>query len=331
MSAEQFNLVADIGGTNARFALHHQQRSEFVHPRTYFCAEYARLEDALAEYLRDSGARVKQAAIAIATPVSGDFVQMTNHHWRFSIQQAQRELRLQRLTVLNDFTALALSLPHLSAGELVQVGGASAEPQAAIGVIGPGTGLGVSGLLWSGERWLPLSSEGGHVMYAPQREREWQMAQLLARRYGNFPSFERIVSGPGLCAVYESLCELDGVAPLAHTPAEVAQRASENVDARFHEVFEIFCAALGNAAGNLALTLGARGGIYIGGGIVPRWGEQFLRSGFRQSFENKGRLSAYLASIPCFVVHAKLPALIGAATVFDPLAAPAVEALDGSC
>lgn len=254
MDNNSFNVVADIGGTHARFALQQRELGDLTHPRTYFCADYARMEDALSAYIGDCGHAIDGASLAIATPVTGDSVQMTNHHWRFSIKTARDELQLKRLHVLNDFTALALSLPHIPSEQLQQVGGGSATPFSTIGVIGAGTGLGVSGLIWSGHKWVPLSGEGGHVSFAPRTEREWLVAKVLTRRYGSHPSFERLVSGPGICAIYESLCEIDGVDPIAHRPADVARLAAEQSDDRFNEVFDIFCAALGNAAGNLALT-----------------------------------------------------------------------------
>jgi len=316
MSSNEFDLVADIGGTNARFALHTRgTRAEFSHERVYACAEFPRFEDALAAYRRECQVTFRDAAIAIANPVCGDAIRMTNHHWAFSIDRARRELGLKRLVVVNDFTALALSIPLLPTSELSQIGGGGAVPNATIAVIGPGTGLGVSGLVWSGTRWLALASEGGHVSYSPRKAREWAMSEILRARYGGYLSFERIVSGPGLRALYDAFCELDGVPAQTLTPAEVAEQALAGSDARFSEVFDTFCAALGCAAGNLALTLGARGGVFIGGGIVPRWGDKFAQSLFRHTFESKGRFKDFLAPIPVYVIHARLPALIGAASV----------------
>jgi glucokinase len=316
MADNEFDLVADIGGTNARFALHRRgTRAEFSGERVFACADFPRFEDALAAYRADCGASFTHAAIAIANPVCGDAIRMTNHHWAFSIDQARRELGLKRLMVINDFTALALSIPLLPTTELSQVGGTGAVPNATIGVIGPGTGLGVSGLVWSGSRWLALSGEGGHVSYSPRNAREWAMSEQLRKRHNGYLSFERVVSGPGLRAIYEAYCEVDGIAPQQLTPAEVAEKALAGQDARFSEVFDTFCAALGCAAGNLALTLGARGGVFIGGGIVPRWGDKFSQSTFREAFESKGRFKEYLAPIPVYVIHARLPALIGAASV----------------
>lgn len=314
MTEPAYDLVADIGGTNARFALHRRgTRAEFAQERVYACTDFARFEDAVSAYLGECGERVQLAAVAIANPVCGDAIRMTNHHWAFSIASARRELGLERLAVLNDFTALALSIPHLPPAELRQLGGGEPVPEAAIGLIGPGTGLGVSGLVWSGTRWLPLASEGGHVGYAPRTAREWAMSEILRKRYGAYLSVERIASGPGLAALYEAYCVLDGIEPESLSPAQVGERALARAEPRFVEVFETFCAALGCTAGNLALTLGARGGVYIGGGIVSRWGEAFERSLFRGAFEAKGRFRDYLAPIPVYVIHARHPALIGAA------------------
>ena len=314
MSVPAYDLVADIGGTNARFALSRRgSAAEFAMERVYPCSGFARFQDAVAAYLADCGERVSQAAIAIANPVCGDAIRMTNHHWAFSIEAARNELNLERLLVLNDFTALALSVPTLRADELRQVGGGVPVAEAAIGVIGPGTGLGVSGLVWSGTRWIPLAGEGGHVGYAPRNAREWAMSEVLRKRYGGYLSVERVVSGPGLSALYEAYCVLDGIEPENLSPAQVGELALARADARFVEVFETFCAALGCAAGNLALTLGARGGVYLGGGILPRWGEAFETSPFRTNFEAKGRFKDYLAPIPAYVIHAKTPALMGAA------------------
>ncbi len=318
MSQAEFDLVADIGGTNARFALHTRgTRAEFSQEKVYACADFLRFEDAVAAYRNECGAVFRDAAVAIANPVTGDAIRMTNHHWAFSIDSARRELGLKRLMVINDFTALALSIPLLPTSELSQIGGGGGVPNATVGVIGPGTGLGVSGLAWSGTRWIALSGEGGHVSYSPRNAREWAMSEVLRARHNGYLSCERVISGPGLRAIYEAYCEVDGITAQQLTPAEVAEKALAASDPRFSEVFDTFCAALGCAAGNLALTLGARGGVFIGGGIVPRWGEKFVQSSFRHSFESKGRFKEYLAPIPVYVIHARLPALIGAASVLS--------------
>jgi len=313
-------LLADVGGTNARFAWQAGPGAPIEQQITLPCAGYATLEDALRDYLaRCERPLPREAAIAIANPVSGDRVQMTNHHWSFSISALQQALGLARLEVLNDFTALALALPALPPEDLRQLGGGAAQSDSAIALIGPGTGLGVSGLLPDGRGgWVPLRGEGGHVTLAPDNAREQQVVAALASRYGH-ASAERAVSGQGLVDIHRALCEADGLSPPeGWSAAEVSQAALAGSDPRCVEALAMFCAFLGSVAGNLALTLGAQGGVYLGGGILPRLGAWFEHSPFRARFEAKGRFSAYLAEIPVFVIQARQsPALLGAARVLD--------------
>ncbi len=306
-------LVGDVGGTNARFGL---LPGRGARPRcvvTYRCAEFPGIVDALKHYLsRIDAARPRYGAIAVATAVTGDRIRMTNHVWQFSVEETRRILKLEQLKVVNDFTALALALPFLTPEEKVQIGGGEAVPGTAVALLGPGTGLGVSGLVPAGERWIPLQGEGGHVTFAPDSEREFEIARILRQRHGHV-SAERLLSGPGLVNLYRAYAVLQGVEASSFTPADVTSRALAGECSLCEAALESFCAILGTTAGNLALTLGARGGIYVGGGIVPRLGEYFAASPFRQRFEQKGRFSDYLAAIPCWVIVAKYPALIGAA------------------
>ena len=241
---------------------------------------------------------------------------MTNGHWAFSIAALQRELGFERLVVINDFSALALALPGLQPSELRQLGGGAAVAGAPRALIGPGTGLGVSGLL-AGDapgRWLPLQGEGGHVTLAASNPREAAVVQVLRNEFGH-ASAERAISGQGLEALYAAVCRLDAIPGSTPLPAaEVSRRALAAIDAQCVEALDLFCGFLGIVAGNLALTLGATGGVYIGGGIVPRLGEGFTRSRFRACFEDKGRFRSYLEAIPVFVIHTEVsPALLGAA------------------
>ena len=308
-------LLADIGGTNARFAWQDAERTPLRDVATLACAEYDTLGDAVTQYLASLG-RVAPpwCAIGIATPITGDWVQMTNHHWSFSIAALQRQMGFERLKVINDFTALALALPELPAHELRQVGGAAAVADAPLALIGAGTGLGVSGLLPTGERgrWVPLQGEGGHVSLAAVNAREAAVLQFLRDRYGH-ASAERAVSGAGLEQLHAALCAIDGSHACGElSAAEITERALNGASMQCKEALDLFCCFLGNVAGNLALTLGAVGGVYIGGGIVPRLGEVFARSPFRSRFEDKGRFRGYLAGIPVFVIHASVsPALLG--------------------
>lgn len=319
-------LLGDIGGTNARFAWQSSDGGSLNDVVTLPCAEHASLDDAITSYLTligrpftsgvDQRSALAWCAIGIANPVTGDHVQMTNRDWSFSISKLQRKFNFERLVVMNDFTALALALPDLAAADLKQLGGVAAVPGAPIALIGPGTGLGVSGLLPTGipGQWVPLHGEGGHVTLAGSTDREIAVLGLLRQDFGH-ASAERALSGQGLVAVHAALCKLDGRHLDAQLMAsQISSLGLAGTDTQCVETLDLFCAFLGNVAGNLALTLGARGGVYIGGGIVPRLGEAFARSRFRACFEDKGRFCSYLAQIPVFVIDANVsPALLGAA------------------
>jgi glucokinase len=310
-------VLGDVGGTNARFAWQDADGSPLRDIVTIPTDDHPTLADALAAYLQGIGRPAPPwCAIGIANPITGDQVQMTNSHWSFSIEALRRAVGFERLVVINDFTALALALPDLPPNELQQLGGVAPASGAPIGLLGPGTGLGVSGLLPSTEpgRWVALQGEGGHATLAACDAREAAVLEWLRTRFGH-ASAERAVSGQGLEALHEALGALDGAARAAPLPAaEISRRALAASDPRCVEALDLFCAFLGTAAGNLALTLGARGGVYVGGGIVPRLGDAFARSRFRERFEDKGRFRAYLEAIPVYVIHAKVsPALRGAA------------------
>ncbi|HWQ38937.1 MAG TPA: glucokinase [Burkholderiales bacterium] len=311
-------LVADVGGTHVRFALVAAGSIEPQHERTLLCADFPGPVEAVRRYLADAGCPVvHEAAFDVATGITGDFVRLTNGPWGFSIEATRRALALRRFEVINDFTALALGVPLLKDTEKQQIGAGAPVPGAAIGVIGAGTGLGVSGLLPHGRRWLAIQGEGGHTAFSPMSEREDAVLRVLRRRFGEHVSTERLVSGPGLLNLYCALCELDGARPAFADPAQITRQALGGGEARCVQTLEMFCAMLGTAAANLAVTLGARGGLYIGGGIVPKLGDYFGRSPFRARFECKGRFSAYLRAIPTYVILAQTLALRGLASVFD--------------
>ena len=313
--------LGDIGGTNARFGWQESASAPINHVQVLPGAEHATLVDACRAYLQAQGLPTPAcAAFGIANPVMGDAIAMTNHHWKFSIAETRAALDLPRLLLLNDFTALALALPHLPPEHRRQIGRGQAVPQAAIGLIGPGTGLGVSGLLPVGHqgKWLPIAGEGGHVTLSAGNAQEYAVIEQLRRRYGHV-SAERVISGPGLVDLYHALCELkEGKGREITTPAEVLERADQHPQSTAAEALEMFCGLLGSVAGDLALTLGARGGVYIGGGIVPRLGARFERSAFRLRFEDKGRFQGYLAAIPTWVIESPVsPALLGASQALN--------------
>jgi glucokinase len=312
-------LLADVGGTNARFALETAPgRIEQI--EVLACSAYPTLADATRAYLAlpavAAAGPVHHAAIAIANPVDGDVVRMTNHHWEFSIETLRRACGFDQLVVVNDFSALARALPHLAAEHKRQVGGGTARAGAALGLIGAGTGLGVSGLIPSGAGYTALQSEGGHVTFAPANDTEVALLQYAWRAFGHV-SAERLLSGAGVELIYRALADHAGMAPAALSAPEISRRALAGECALCDEVLETFCGMLGTVAGNLAVTLGAQGGIYIGGGIVPRLGERFDRSCFRQRFEAKGRFADYLGQVPTWVITAPYPAFLGVSAILS--------------
>ena len=229
---------------------------------------------------------------------------MTNYHWRFSIEEMRERLQLETLVVVNDFTALAMALPRLAASQRRQVGGGAPRERSVVGLIGAGSGLGVSGLIPAGEGWVALGTEGGHASFAPRDEREIGLLRYALTEFSHV-SFERLLSGPGIELIYRGLQHRDGrrLEPLA--APEITRRALAGSDALCAETLEAFCTMLGTAAANLAVTQGAMGGVFIGGGIVPRLGEYFDRSPFRARFEDKGRFSEYLQAIPTYRHHGR--------------------------
>jgi len=308
-------LVGDIGATNARFGLV-SPGGKLLHWQSYACEQYPTIDDALARYLGERAGlpMPRQAAIAVASPVTGDWVAMTNHPWRFSIAALKARFGFDRLEVINDFTALALALPRLGPDDRMTVGGGASVPGVPLAVLGPGSGLGVSGLVPCGSGWVALTGEGGHATMAPATDRESAVLDRM-RRHFDHVSAERVLSGPGLVNLYNALSEINGVPSLGYTPAQITDLAMRGEDPVCAETTTMFCAMLGTMAANLALILGARGGVYIGGGIVPRLGRFFADSPFRARFQAMGRFESYLAAIPSHVVTHHLPAFLGCASV----------------
>lgn len=312
-------LLADVGGTNARFAL--ELSSGRIELSSVLpCASYPTLAAAMQSYLAspelaEAGIKkVRHAAIAIANPVDGDYLRMTNHNWEFSIEAMRQELEFDTFVVVNDFTALARSLPLLSADEKYQVGSGKVRPDTAIGLVGPGTGLGVSGLIPSGKNWIALASEGGHVTFSPANATEIAILQFAWNEFGHV-SAERLLSGDGLELIYRALAQRSGLQVGHLAAADITRRALADESELCDEAVEVFCGILGTIAGNVAVTLGAQGGVYIGGGIIPKLGDRFKRSCFRSRFEQKGRFVKYLTQVPTFVITAKYPAFLGVSAI----------------
>lgn len=307
-------LIADIGGTNARFALVGPTGAPF-NEQVLRCADYPTLSAAASTYLaaQDLVGKVATATFAVASPITGDIIRMTNLPWEFSIEAVRKDLGLARLDLINDFTAVALGIPELGPDDYTQVGDGGPVPGSPIGVLGPGSGLGVSALIPApGGHFTALSTEGGHVTMAPVTDRESAVLTQLRKQFEHV-SAERLVCGPGLVNLYDTLCFIDGVEAEALSAADISDRAVGKRDALCGEALDMFCAMLGTVAGNLALSLGARGGVFIAGGIVPRFLTWFGHSRFRKRFVEKGRMRAFLGPIPTYVVTHPYPAFLGLA------------------
>ena len=314
-------LVADIGGTNARFGWVDGAGVQQV--QTLPTAAYPDPQAAVADYLAGLAQTLgpayrapRAAAFAVATAVAEDCVSFTNSHWSFSRRALRDALALADLLVLNDFEALALSLPRLTPAQTSRIGPALSAPLAPLAVIGPGTGLGVAGLVPTPHGWVALAGEGGHASLSAADDFE---AALLAaaRREHTHVSAERLLSGIGLPVLHRAVAQVLGLPATALQAGEIVERALAGDDPSCVRCIDSFCALLGSFAGNAALTLGARGGVFIGGGIVPRLGGHFQRSRFRQRFVDKGRLEPYLSQIPTALITDTLAALTGAALALE--------------
>ena len=305
------DLMADIGATTTRCALVDDKGQELA-PEVFENADFAGVTGVLRVYLdhRRSSDRPTRAALAVAAPISGDDVQMINIGWRFSQHELKRELDLKRLHVLNDFAAIAWGLPLLTPADVVKIGDGESVPRATLAALGPGSGLGVSALAPAADGWAVLSGEGGHVTMPATTREEQDVIALLAQRFDGHCSAERVLSGPGLVNLYVTLGELAGRGRPTVTPQDVTNLARQG-EPLARKTLAMFFAMLGTIASNLAVTTGARGGVYIAGGIVPRLVDQLTKSEFRSRFEDKGRYRQYLAAIPTHVITAPLPAFRG--------------------
>jgi glucokinase len=307
-------LLADIGGTNARFTL--LRGNEIAESHVLLVDDYETPADAIAAYLAavPEADRPVEAAMGVAGPVTGDRVVMMNSQWAFSMEGLKRQFGWTQLHVVNDFAANVLGVPQLTADDLVQVGPGTPEPGSPVVALGPGSGLGVAGLVSVGGEWTPIAGEGGNVTMAALDSREATILDILRRQYAHV-SAEVVLSGPGLVNLYDALCELAGKPATPSTPEHITH-LYPGCDPQCREAVTMFCAMLGTFSGDVALTFGARGGVYIMGGIVPKIREIFRHSAFRERFEFKGRYRHYLSSIPTYVVMHPFPAFLGLRTLF---------------
>jgi glucokinase len=313
LRAQFEGLVGDVGGTNARFALVDPQ-GHIRHPRSFLAKDYASLADVIAEYLEQTAGRRRpaRAVIAVAGPVLDGEIEFTNLDWQISEGDLLAHFEFEAVKLINDFAAQALACPLLEPDDLRALGpelrGALDGPQV---VLGAGTGFGVAGLA-RGERGdLAVATEGGHAAFAPCDDVEIEVLKRLRLRHSRV-SIERLLSGPGLYDLYRALAEIEGVNAELPDDKSVVAAANEG-DRMAAAAADRFCAIMGSVAGDLALTFGARGGVFVSGGLAPRLADRLASGIFRDRFEDKGRLAPYVAQIPTSLVLHPYPAIVGAA------------------
>ncbi|WP_295365642.1 glucokinase [Succinivibrio sp.] len=312
---EQLNgvaLVGDVGGTNARLALVNLADGTLSNTKVYSSVDNDSLEKVIIKYREETGAVFDSACIAIATMLNGDHVKMTNNPWEFSISEMKKNLNLEKLIFINDFTAMSMSVTAIKTEDMVQIGGEEIVEKAPKAIYGAGTGLGVGYLIYAEGKWIPLPTEGGHVDIAVQSDRDDSILKVLRKKFDHV-SGERLLSGQGLVNTYQAIAELNGHEVKDLVPADVTGGAfAEDPDPDCKETVDMFCKLMGSFGGNLALNILAKGGVYIAGGIVPRFIDYFKKSEFRSEFESKGRFNHALNKIPVYVISQGDAGLLGA-------------------
>jgi glucokinase len=316
-----YAILADIGGTNIRLATLSPD-GKIGHQEVWLVSLYDGLADAVSAYRNTRGLTAQPTAIAIcaAGPLIEGRIDLTNGKWSLTHDTLRAASGTTRTILINDFTAVARALPTLQPDDLEQIGGTTADPHATKLAIGPGTGLGVACAVPDGKGcWIANPGEGGHADLACNNDRELAIMFQLMRQFGHV-AVERILSGPGLENLYLAIAAIDGKSfrdrPMA---ADIARAAQADADPLAAETVAIFTGMLGSTAGSLALTFGARGGVYIAGGIIRQWDTLFDRKLFRHRFEAKGRMRTYLAPIPCYLVTAEDLAFRGLAALLTQL------------
>jgi len=305
------SVVVDLGGTNIRLAVCELETGKLSQLKECICADFTSIEEALESYFSTLQKQVKHLCIGIACPVESDQITMTNLSWAFSQRVLTEHFNLTSLYVINDYTAISLAVPFLSAQDKVQIGPGIAQENGATAVFGPGTGLGVSHIIKPSNKWISLDGEAGHVSFTASTREQAEILFLLQTQFG-YVSAERVLSGQGLVNLYQSLCTLSQQQAQFKQPKEITKAALNNSCPIAVKSLDIFCQVMGSFAGDLAISLNCAGGVYIAGGIVPRFIEFFEASEFRHFFEEKGILKDYLTKVPTFVITNRNPGLLGA-------------------
>ncbi len=308
-------LIGDIGGTNARFALATTDRPGFHSALQLQCEDFATADDAIRHYLAATSVGPPDAVcLAAAGPVVDDKVKITNNHWDISAAETREDFGTEHVRLLNDFEAIAYSIPLLTETEVQTIGThdhrALGSDDFNVAILGPGTGLGVAGLCRRGSTLVPVTGEGGHVGFAPESPLQIELLKVLAEKFDRV-SAERLIAGSGLMNIYTALATIRGVTRESLTAAEIFSRRDDGEIAA--EAVDLFFELLGQVAGDLALTFGAVDGVYIAGGISKRYPAVLEKSRFRNAFESKGRRRAFMERIPTRLITYDQPGLLGAA------------------
>lgn len=309
-------LIADIGGTNARFALADDSTQQFSNAQTLEAAEFEHVSDAIDTYLHSHNITQLQAiSLAVAGPIRNEKVVFPNSHWEVDCKDLRARYTIQQAHLLNDWEAISYSLSSLNADDISDIGGTwqtLAQTDYTVGALGPGSGLGMSGLLRRDGKLIPLVTEGGHAGFSPENQLQGEILSYLHQKFDDRISRERLLSGPGIVNIHEALCEIHGAENPGVSAADIAVAGINKRDAICEETFDLFFEVLGQVAGDIALALGAYQGIFIGGGICQRYPEPLADSKFRKGFENKGRHSDLMRDIPTWLITHKNPGLLGA-------------------
>lgn len=305
-------LVADIGGTNARFALADLATRALRKPENFRAEDFETIADAAHAYLEASGEKPTSGCFAVAGPVGGEEITFTNSHWRFRPDEIKKTLRLKRFLPINDFYALASAVDFLPDDYFLPVKDGAGDPAAPTLVIGPGTGLGQALIVPFGKRRRVVSTEGGHVSFAPRTEEEIALLRFIAREHPRV-SVERLLSGRGLVNIHRALCVLEDTPRVSLRADEITAAALSGTNPIAVKAVDMFCAVLGRVAGDAVLATGARGGVVLGGGILPKIRNLFLKSAFVERFLDKGRMRDYVDAAPVKMIVKEGAALIGAA------------------
>lgn len=308
-------LVADIGGTNARFAIATSETPFFIETLTLQCVDYATFEEAVDAYLLTKKIlQLSGMCFSVAGPIQNESVKFTNNPWLIKTRDLATRYEISDVVLLNDYSAISYSLPYLEHDDLLPIGDNwhwQKKPSYAYGVIGPGSGLGVGGVMQREGNPIALMSEGGHVGFAAENEFQQHVLSILQKKF-NRVSRERLLSGPGIVNLHEAICKINKVDNRGLTPADIAKQGTDNRDDICTQTMSLFFEILGQVCGDIALSIGSYDGMFIGGGITQRYPQALLKSEFRSGFENKGRYREKMQTIPTWLIMHSNAGLLGA-------------------